>query len=103
MLPLLCLTKSTRISRDSFMETLTKIGFRVREARNSPKVAFFCATNVPLEEEVPRKDDNMREKGATAPVKVGSGACLQGGATTLGRRGRSKGSTRGRNEFDVIL
>ena len=50
MLPLLCLTKSTRTTRESFVETLTQIGFEVVAQKESPKVAFFCLmTAAPLE------------------------------------------------------
>lgn len=49
MLPLLCLTKSTRTTRESFLETLTYIGFTVVAKKESPKVAFFCLTTAPVE------------------------------------------------------
>lgn len=49
MLPLLCLTKSTRTTRASFVDTLTEVGFTVVAKKESPKVAFFCLTTAPLE------------------------------------------------------
>eukprot|EP00752_Nemacystus_decipiens_P003080 g2853.t2 len=58
MLPLLCLTKSTRTTRESFVHTLTQIGFKAVAKKESPKVAFFCLTTAaPLKLEGPRHQE----------------------------------------------
>ncbi|CAM9401081.1 unnamed protein product, partial [Choristocarpus tenellus] len=44
MIPLLCLTNSCYTTKESFRKTLELAGFQVRESRDSPRVAFFCAT-----------------------------------------------------------
>lgn len=70
MLPLLCLTKSTRTTTESFVETLTQIGFKVVAQKESPKVAFFCLTTAaPLELDEPRH----RESPSQA-IKCGGNA-----------------------------
>ncbi|RLN87148.1 hypothetical protein BBJ28_00013252 [Nothophytophthora sp. Chile5] len=42
MLPLLCLRRSQFMTYLRFTQILEAVGFRVREAKDSPKVAFFC-------------------------------------------------------------
>lgn len=42
MLPLLCLRHSKFMTYDRFVAILEAVGFRVRETKDSPKVAFFC-------------------------------------------------------------
>ncbi|CAI5717307.1 unnamed protein product [Hyaloperonospora brassicae] len=42
MLPLLCLRRSQFMTYARFTDILQAVGFRVRETKNSPKVAFFC-------------------------------------------------------------
>ncbi|CAH0517565.1 unnamed protein product [Peronospora belbahrii] len=42
MLPLLCLRHSQFMTYARFITILEAVGFRVRETKNSPKVAFFC-------------------------------------------------------------
>ena len=105
MLPLLCLTKSTRTTRASFAETLEKLGFRIQETRESPKVAFFCATTAPLETEVPLEAKSLRGEAA-------AGARARGGAPSAGEKrvGAAKGGakrrrhhSRGGNDFAVTL
>lgn len=107
MLPLLCLTKSTRTTRASFAETLKKIGFRIRETRESPKVAFFCATTAPLKAGMflGTELESSRDGDAT-------GARGRGGASLpVGERaGEANGSAkrrshhgRGGNDFAVTL
>ncbi|CAM9214442.1 unnamed protein product [Phaeothamnion confervicola] len=41
-LPLQCLTRSRRCSREALLAVLQQAGFEPVEARDSPKVAFFC-------------------------------------------------------------
>lgn len=105
MLPLLCLTKSTRTTRASFAETLEKLGFRIRETRESPKVAFFCATTAPLEAKLPLETESLRGEAS-------AGARARGGAPSAGgkRVGAVKDSakkrrhhSRGGNDFAVTL
>ncbi|KAL4147291.1 hypothetical protein PRNP1_011047 [Phytophthora ramorum] len=42
MLPLLCLRHSQFMTYARFTKILEAVGFRVRETKDSPKVAFFC-------------------------------------------------------------
>ncbi|GMF54121.1 unnamed protein product [Phytophthora fragariaefolia] len=42
MLPLLCLRHSKFMTYARFTKILEAVGFRVRETKDSPKVAFFC-------------------------------------------------------------
>lgn len=84
MLPLLCLTNSKHTTRTSFVATLEKAGFRIQAARDSPKVAFFCATAV----EVPQ---------GNVPV-LGKRRDTQLTGATDAKRGH-----RGRNDFAVSL
>ncbi|CEG44036.1 25S rRNA (adenine(2142)-N(1))-methyltransferase, Bmt2 [Plasmopara halstedii] len=42
MLPLLCLRHSKFMTYSRFTKILEAVGFRVRETKDSPKVAFFC-------------------------------------------------------------
>ncbi|CAH0487316.1 unnamed protein product [Peronospora farinosa] len=42
MLPLLCLRHSQFMTYARFTKILMAVGFRVRETKDSPKVAFFC-------------------------------------------------------------
>lgn len=104
MLPLLCLTKSSRTTRASFVNTLTKVGFRIREARDSPKVAFFCATTVPMEGlEVPREDVGRpaKGKGIGGGKPTGRNGLSGGaGAVKAGTRNRRH---RGGNDFAVAV
>lgn len=100
MLPLLCLTKSTQVTRASFAETLTKAGFQIRASRDSPKVAFFCATAAPLEAEVPRAMGSLQSKRT-------GGANARGEARNSGEEEAAKKNTRrkprGSNDFAITL
>lgn len=89
VLPLLCLTKSTRTTRESFLETLSRIGFTVAAKKETPKVAFFCLRNTPLQ---------------TLDVQVGrsSLATKEGGTRSAGAtKGTSRKRNRGANDFAV--
>uniref|UniRef100_A0AAV1TZD0 Probable methyltransferase BMT2 homolog n=1 Tax=Peronospora matthiolae TaxID=2874970 RepID=A0AAV1TZD0_9STRA len=46
MLPLLCLRHSRFMTYARFLKILEAVGFRVRETKNSPKVAFFCLERI---------------------------------------------------------
>ncbi|KAG7391405.1 hypothetical protein PHYPSEUDO_004940 [Phytophthora pseudosyringae] len=46
MLPLLCLRHSQFMTYARFTKILEAVGFRVRETKDSPKVAFFCLERV---------------------------------------------------------
>lgn len=78
MLPLLCLTKSTRTTKESFLETLAQLGFAVVAQKESPKVAFFCFTTAPPREgkeatsslESSSRQANNRAGGAGANEKA---------------------------------
>lgn len=85
MLPLLCLTKSTRTTRESFAETLTQIGFTVVAQKESPKVAFFCLATAPLE----LKESRHRESSSSQTAKGGGGNATK--------------RNRGGNDFAVSL
>lgn len=105
MLPLLCLTKSTRTTRASFAETLEALGFRIRETRESPKVAFFCATTAPLEAEVPIETKSSRGGGA-AGARARGGAPSPGGKRVRAAKHSAKKRRhhgRGGNDFAVTL
>ena len=47
MLPLLCLTNSNYMTVDHFEAILTRVGFEIREKKETPKIAFFCLRKVP--------------------------------------------------------
>ncbi|OQR96217.1 hypothetical protein ACHHYP_16580 [Achlya hypogyna] len=47
MLPLLCLTNSNFMTVEHFEAVLVRIGFEIREKKDSPKIAFFCLKKVP--------------------------------------------------------
>ncbi|EQC33321.1 hypothetical protein SDRG_09299 [Saprolegnia diclina VS20] len=47
MLPLLCLTNSNHMTVDHFEAILTRVGFEIREKKETPKIAFFCLRKVP--------------------------------------------------------
>lgn len=89
MLPLLCLTKSTRTTRESFVETLTQIGFTVVARKESPKVAFFCLTTAPLEAKAPRHPESSSQ------------AAKDSGR--VGMKGNVRRRNRGGNDFAVSL
>ncbi|RQM30509.1 hypothetical protein B5M09_001640 [Aphanomyces astaci] len=42
MLPLLCLTNSTYMTVDHFETILKRIGFTIRDKKETPKIAFYC-------------------------------------------------------------
>ncbi|KAF1774513.1 S-adenosyl-L-methionine-dependent methyltransferase [Phytophthora cactorum] len=46
MLPLLCLRHSQFMTYARFTKILEAVGFRVREIKDSPKVAFFCLERI---------------------------------------------------------
>ncbi|GMF64806.1 unnamed protein product [Phytophthora lilii] len=46
MLPLLCLRHSQFMTYARFTKILEAVGFRVRETKDSPKVAFFCLERI---------------------------------------------------------
>ncbi|EGZ10165.1 hypothetical protein PHYSODRAFT_256360 [Phytophthora sojae] len=46
MLPLLCLRHSQFMTYARFTKILEAVGFRVRETKESPKVAFFCLERI---------------------------------------------------------
>lgn len=48
MLPLLCLRHSQFMTYSRFTNILEAVGFRVRETKESPKVAFFCLERVEI-------------------------------------------------------
>lgn len=96
MLPLLCLTKSTRTTRASFVETLHNAGFRIRETRDSPKVAFFCATAV---EEV-RRDTKAQANGAGIANRGARSDGMEGSGAS---KEKAKRTHRGCNEFAVAI
>ena len=98
MLPVLCLTKSTRTTRASFEETLKAVGFRIRETRDSPKVAFFCAMAV---EENPREADSRGDRCGSRNMTGSARLEDQQGVGTS--QGRNKRSNRGCNDFEVVL
>ncbi|CAM9190270.1 unnamed protein product [Ascophyllum nodosum] len=98
MLPVLCLTKSTRTTRASFEETLKAVGFRIRETRDSPKVAFFCAMAV---EENPREADSRGDRCGIRNMTGSARLEDQQGVGTS--QGRNKRSNRGCNDFEVVL
>lgn len=90
MLPLLCLTKSTRTTRKSFVETLSQIGFKVVARKESPKVAFFCLTTAPPKPEEPRHLESSASQAAN----------------DFGRRGvkgKARRRNRGGNDFAISL
>lgn len=92
MLPLLCLTNSKHTTRVSFAATLKTAGFKIRAVRDSPKVAFFCATAV----DVPQGSVSVPEKGDAKGM----------GATDLVTSKLLKEAEqghRGRNDFAVSL
>lgn len=89
MLPLLCLTKSTRTTRESFVETLTQIGFKVIARKESPKVAFFCFTTAPLKPKEPRN------------LESSSQAAKDSGR--MGVKGNARRRNRGGNDFAISL
>jgi len=83
MLPLLCLTKSTRTTRESFLETLAQLGFAVVAQKESPKVAFFCFTTAE-----PRSQESSSQQ-----------ASKQAGSTGAG--GKARRRNRGGNDFAI--
>lgn len=89
VLPLLCLTKSTRTTRESFLETLSQIGFTVVAKKETPKVAFFCLRNTPLEAR------GVQVGGSSQATKEGG---TRGGGAT---KGTSRKRNRGANDFAV--
>lgn len=104
MLPLLCLTKSSRTTRASFVDTLTKVGFRIREARDSPKVAFFCLTAVPMEGlEVPREGVGLPAKGKGAGEGKATGRNSLSSGAGAGKAGTRNRRHRGGNDFAVTV
>ena len=88
MLPLLCLTKSTRTTRNSFLETLADLGFTLVAQKESPKVAFFCFTTAPPPEQ---KEPRSLETSPQASKRAGS----------AGASGKSRRRNRGGNDFAV--
>lgn len=104
MLPLLCLTKSSNTTRKSFAETLRKAGFRIRETRDSPKVAFFCATTAPIEAEALREDTQPLPTEGTRRSNDKSGGRSAGiGEAGVVAKTVAKRKNRGGNDFAVAL
>lgn len=91
MLPLLCLTKSTRTTKESFLETLAQLGFAVVAQKESPKVAFFCFTTAPPREV---KEASSQESASQEACKHAEGA---------GANGKARRRNRGGNDFAVSL
>ncbi|CAM9310848.1 unnamed protein product [Ectocarpus sp. 4 AP-2014] len=89
VLPLLCLTKSTRTTRASFLETLSRIGFTVVAKKETPKVAFFCLRNTPLEA--------LDVQGGGSSLATKEGGTRGAGAA----KGTSGKRNRGANDFAV--
>ncbi|CAM9730859.1 unnamed protein product [Hapterophycus canaliculatus] len=103
MLPLLCLTKSTWITRESFLETLTKIGFALVARKESPKVAFFCLTTA-----TPEAKDLQGSESRTSDD--GEGASAQGAVArppsehdAQAKKRHAGRRNRGGNDFAVHL
>lgn len=92
MLPLLCLTNSKHTTRRSFVQALERVGFRVRETRESPKVAFFCATAT--EPQAPERQGGQEKSEVT-----------DGGTQDTRRAGSkvAKRRHRGTNDFAVTF
>lgn len=89
MLPLLCLTKSTRTTRESFVATLKNIGLKVVARKESPKVAFFCLTTAPLRPKDPRH--------------LESSSLVTKDAGRTDKKGNARRRNRGGNDFAVSL
>lgn len=92
VLPRLCLTNSTRMTRASFVEMLERTGFRIRKTRESPKVAFFCATAT------------QREPTATPDRPPAAGTARpDAGAPGNQSSKRAKRGDRGKNDFAITM
>jgi 25S rRNA (adenine2142-N1)-methyltransferase len=62
MLPLLCLTNSNFMTIQMFERLLVQIGFKIREKKQSPKIAFYCLQSRTGEEDG-QEEKQQEEQG----------------------------------------
>lgn len=100
MLPLLCLTKSTMTTRESFVATLSRIGFTVVARKESPKVAFFCLKTARPGGLLPGFETRLSNDGKGASARS-TEARLSSGERAQATKGHARKRNRGANDFAV--